>query len=138
MREIEALGAELKRSHDELDKSRADVSPHSCDAAACCERGDSSETFLSASLHSPNQLYDFMCLCFCLGHVQTARLQRELRHSETTRVEAERKAAKATDELTRLTDVSHQMEEISRENDLLTSRVLVGYSFTYMCNIQYA
>lgn len=28
MRELEALGAELKRSHDELDKSRVDVSPH--------------------------------------------------------------------------------------------------------------
>lgn len=78
-----------------------------------------------------------MCLCFCLGRVQTARLQRELRHSETTRVEAERKAAEATDELTRLTDVSHQMEEISRENDLLTSRVFVGYSFIYICSIQY-
>lgn len=99
---------------------------------------------MSASLYSHHQqrvsegFTDFMCLCFCSGHVQTARLQRELCHSETTRVEAERKAAEAADELTRLTDVSHQMEEISRENDLLTSRVLVGYSFIYMCNIQYA
>lgn len=103
--EIEVLGAELKRSHDELDRSRADVSPRS-----------SFETVGGVSAKVS------LTLCVCVSR-QTARLQRELCQSEIARVEAERKAARATDELTRLTDVSHQMEDISRENDLLTSRV---------------
>lgn len=40
MREIEALGAELKRSQDELDKSHVDVSLHHCAINICCDRRD--------------------------------------------------------------------------------------------------
>ncbi|XP_035525701.1 trichohyalin-like [Morone saxatilis] len=77
MREIEALGAELKRSKGELDKS----------------------------------------------HVDTERLHSELCQSETRREEAERKAAQASDKVTRLTFVANQIEETRQENESLITQV---------------
>ncbi|XP_029970262.1 golgin subfamily B member 1-like [Salarias fasciatus] len=77
MEEIEALGAKLKRSQEELDKSR----------------------------------------------VETERLCSELCHSDIRREEAERKAGQAAEKLTRLSDVTSQLEEINKENDNLTTQV---------------
>lgn len=66
----------------------------------------------------------FMLFMFiCLWHVQTTRLHRELCHSEARREEAERKAAQAADEVTRLADVANQMEETRKENDRLITQV---------------
>lgn len=77
-----------------------------------------------------------MCFLVFFIHVQAKRLQRELRHSEAMREEAERKAALAASDVKRLADAANQMEETTKENDSLTNQVVkknIYYSFFLIC-----
>lgn len=62
-------------------------------------------------------------------NVQNQRLQRDLNHSEAVRMEAERKAALAVAEMTRLEDVASQVEETKSENESLTNQVFGSFMF---------
>lgn len=61
--------------------------------------------------------------------VQNKRLHRDLNHSEAFRMEAERKAALAAAEVTRLEDVANQLEETKSENKSLTNQVFGSFMF---------
>lgn len=69
-----------------------------------------------------------------MTNVQNERLQRDLNHSEDVRTEAERKAALAAAEVTRLAGVASQAEETESENKSLTSQVFGPFMFVrFMC-----
>lgn len=58
-------------------------------------------------------------------NAQNKRLQRDLNDTEAFRMEAERKAALADAEVTRLAEVASQVEETASENKSLTLQVFV-------------
>lgn len=60
-------------------------------------------------------------------NVQNKALQRDRNHSEAVRMEAERKAALAAAEVTRLADVAIQVEEAQSENKSLTNQVFGSF-----------
>lgn len=60
-------------------------------------------------------------------NVQNKALQRDLNHSEAARMEAERKAALAAAEVTRLADVAIQVEEAQSESKSLTNQVFGSF-----------
>lgn len=123
MREIETLGAELKRSREEMDKSRAEVGLS--EFVISLEKLYFADFFILLViifLESHNICFKTTLSSFCI-YLQIKRLQGELRHSETRREEVERKASQAAENAMKLTDVENQMEEIKKENYNLTTQV---------------